>query len=363
MPWLANRIPSKELPMRLPSIPLLALLLVHGPLLAANGIAVTVEKVEAQPVEVTLEALGHVEAPASLALGAEAEGRLTSVRVDVGDRVRAGQLLAEIDTTALRLKRDAARAELERLAAQVAQQAREVERQRSLLAQKLVAQSVFDAAEAGLTALRASQLAARRQLELAEDQLERGDMRAHADLPGEARVDARLLAAGDYVKLGQTVFQLSLGEGRRAVLTVPEAALASLRPGIETELELSVREGETVSSVITSIRPELSAGKAAEVRVPLPESNPWPSGSSVRARFILERHPQALTVPPEAVVRRPGREVVFVLDGDVVRERMVVPGVRRADAVEIVEGLDGNETVAVRGAGFLSDGAAVVVRD
>ncbi|MBK8067894.1 MAG: hypothetical protein IPK27_09750 [Rhodanobacteraceae bacterium] len=64
----------------------------------------------------------------------------------------------------------------------------------------------------------------------------------------------------------------------------------------------------------------------------------------------------------EAVVIRPAGQVVYVVDSGVVTASKVTTGVRTADYVEILDGLSAGQTVAVKGAGFLSDGAKVEVR-
>ena len=68
-------------------------------------------------------------------------------------------------------------------------------------------------------------------------------------------------------------------------------------------------------------------------------------------------------MPQVAVVRRPAGDVVYVVNGEVVRERLVRRGERRDDQIVILEGLDGDEVIAVDGAGFLTDGATVAVAE
>jgi multidrug efflux pump subunit AcrA (membrane-fusion protein) len=68
-------------------------------------------------------------------------------------------------------------------------------------------------------------------------------------------------------------------------------------------------------------------------------------------------------VPAAAVVRRPAGDVVYVVSGDKVAERKVTVGIREAKRVEVLAGLEPGETVAVSGAGFLTDGALVTVRE
>ncbi len=70
----------------------------------------------------------------------------------------------------------------------------------------------------------------------------------------------------------------------------------------------------------------------------------------------------ALMVPEQSVVLRPAGKVVYALEGNVARQRVVETGMRQDGLQQIVKGLAAGETVAADGAGFLTDGAAVTVR-
>jgi multidrug efflux pump subunit AcrA (membrane-fusion protein) len=84
-------------------------------------------------------------------------------------------------------------------------------------------------------------------------------------------------------------------------------------------------------------------------------------GASVRADVVLQRRPDAIMVPQVALVRRPAGDVVYVVEEQKVREQPVRRGERNGEQVEIIEGLKGGETVAVDGAGFLTNGASISV--
>ena len=71
----------------------------------------------------------------------------------------------------------------------------------------------------------------------------------------------------------------------------------------------------------------------------------------------------ATVVPEQAVVLRPAGAVVYVPDGDNVKERAIQTGVQRGGESEILTGLKSGETVVVDGAAMLSDGAKIKVRD
>ena len=84
--------------------------------------------------------------------------------------------------------------------------------------------------------------------------------------------------------------------------------------------------------------------------------------ASLGARVVLASR-DGTVVPTGSVVRRPAGEVVYVLSGEQVAERRVAVGIRTAESAEILDGVKPGETVVVSGAGFLTDGALVTVRE
>ena len=107
------------------------------------------------------ETLGAVQAKQAPTIGSEVAARVLAVRADEGDSVRAGDLLAELDSGDFSLTRDRSAAEIKRLEALLENQQRQLERNQRMLERSLVAQSVVDDADAELRALQ-GQLAAER---------------------------------------------------------------------------------------------------------------------------------------------------------------------------------------------------------
>jgi membrane fusion protein (multidrug efflux system) len=82
----------------------------------------------------------------------------------------------------------------------------------------------------------------------------------------------------------------------------------------------------------------------------------------VNARIVTSSSDGALMVPEQSVVLRPAGKVVYAIEGNVARQRMVETGLRQDGMQQILKGVNTGETVAADGAGFLTDGAAVTVR-
>jgi multidrug efflux pump subunit AcrA (membrane-fusion protein) len=87
----------------------------------------------------------------------------------------------------------------------------------------------------------------------------------------------------------------------------------------------------------------------------------WYPGASVDATLIVRQSEQALTVPALSVVRRDGNEVVFVVDGEIAKQRTVKLGWREDDWVEVVEGLMPQDQIVTEGSGLIIDGSILVI--
>ena len=149
------------------------------------------------------------ESPLSFRVG----GNLVKRLVDAGDRVRRGQLLAELDPGDAALQASAAQAEMTRIGG-------DLERYRKLVAQKLVSQSTFDAQQAAYRAARA-------QYELARNQS--AYTRLHA--PRDGVIATRSAEAGQTVAAGQAIYTLAGDVGREVAIALPESRIRKVSVG------------------------------------------------------------------------------------------------------------------------------------
>jgi RND family efflux transporter MFP subunit len=175
-------------------------------------------------------------------------------------------------------------------------------------------------------------------------------------------VERRRVSVGDFVRRGDPLFDLTAADALQAFLPFPETVGPALRPGLEVTLESPGAPGARVSGRIAELRPAVGRdSRALTAIVPVPNPGGWRDGATVQARVVVERRGDSVTVPAGAVVRRPVGEVVYVVREGTAAQRRVVLGVRVDGEVEVREGLGGGESVAVEGASYLTDGAAVRV--
>jgi RND family efflux transporter MFP subunit len=302
--------------------------------------------------------VGRLEATAAPALAAETSGRVVRLLVDGGSVVKKGQVLAELDGEPQRLAVASARASVERLEALLANQSRTVRRYEELRS-KAVSESMLEEAIAQQSARQAELNDARARLDEATYRLDRTRIKS----PVDAIVERRLISVGDYVSPGTPIVTIVGTDRMRAVLPFPERLAGQLRSGLAVTLDQPARPGATVTGTVTEVRPMVGTNnRAVEALVDLPAETDWPPGGSVTARIVLASR-EGVVVPAASVVRRPVGDVIYVATGDQVAERKVTVGIRDADVAEILDGVEPGATVVVSGAGFLTDGALVTVRE
>jgi RND family efflux transporter MFP subunit len=319
---------------------------------------VTVTQAVQQRVDAIETTVGRLEATAAPALAAETSGRVVRLLVDGGSVVRKGQVLAELDDEPQRLAVASARASVERLEALLANQRRTVKRYQELRS-KAVSESMLEEAIAQESAREAELNDARARLAEAEFRLNRTRIRS----PVDAVVERRLISVGDFVAPGTPVVTIVGLENMRVVLPFPERLSGQLRTGLAVSLDQPSRPGEVVSGTISEVRPMVgTSNRAVEALVSLPAGTEWPPGGSVTARVVLASR-DGVVVPAGSVVRRPAGDVVYVVQDDKAVERRVTIGIRTSALAEVLSGVEAGETVVVSGAGFLTDGALVTVRE
>jgi RND family efflux transporter MFP subunit len=319
---------------------------------------VTVAQATRERVEAVETTVGRLEATSSPALAAETSGRVVRLLVDGGSAVQKGQVLAELDGEPQRLAVASARASVERLEALLANQQRTVKRYQELRS-KAVSESMLEEAVAQQSARQAELNDARARLAEAQYRLDRTRIRS----PVDAIVERRLISVGDFVSPGTPVVTIVGRDQLRVVLPFPERLSGQIKPGLAVTLDQPARPDGTITGTVTEVRPMVgTSNRAVEALVELPAGTDWPPGGSVTARLVLASR-DGVVVPAASVVRRPAGDVVYVVQDGKAAERKVTVGVRTSERAEVLAGVEPGETVALAGAGFLTDGALVSVRD
>lgn len=319
---------------------------------------ITVTQSASKNLEIIEETVGSLESLMDPGMGAEVAGKVVKVLAHAGQDVRKGQLMAILDPTDFDLQKREAEAEIARIEALLANQARLVERNERLVQKNFISETALDETTTQQTALQQQLEGARARLA----SIEHNTSKTRIYSPIDGRVEKQIVSPGDFVKQGDSLFQLIGTQRLRAHLPFPESVTAKLKPGQPVRLSTPTVPDLVFTTTIKEIKPLIGANRAADVIADVVNQAGWQGGASVNATIVLGVHKNAVVVPEASVVLRPAGDVVYVLSDNKAKQRVVKVGLRQQGLVEITEGLKAGETVAVDGAAYLTDGAEVKVQ-
>lgn len=359
-----------------------------GPLARVPVTTTTAERIAVAPA---MSGIGIVESLRTYRIGPTQAGRLKSVLVDVGERVRAGQLLGEMDPVDLDHRVEASRAALERARAGVsAAQAQEADvaarrrhaetearRYEQLLLARSVSEEALEArrhelrlADAGLLAAHANLDGARRELDRARADLD-GMVRQRANLrlvaPVDGLVTARSADPGTSLVAGQPVVEVIDPATLWVNARFDQSRAGGLRAGLPARVTLRSRGDQAFAARVARIEPKADDVTeellAKVVLEPLPR--PLPSiGELAEVTVELPALDARPTVPNASVQRSDGTLGVWLVEAGALRFAPVRVGASDLDGrTQIVDGLRGGESVVVYSQKLLGARSRITVVD
>ncbi len=272
---------------------------------------VRVTTIETQEGGETVTLTGQVEAQNEVSLSFRVGGRMIERSVNVGDRVRAGQVVARLESETARNTLRSARADLTAARARLVEAQNNFERHRSLLDRGFITRAMFDQAEQAFRSARAQVDAAQAQASIAETQL------GYADLISDSSgtVTARRAEPGEVVAAGQPIVQLAREGGRDAVFDVPARVIQTASANAEIVVTLSSDSKVQTTGRVREVAPQADpVTRTFKVRVGL--NNPPAAmrlGSTVTGSTQLGAGP-GLEIPASALTAANQRPAVWILD-------------------------------------------------
>jgi RND family efflux transporter MFP subunit len=325
----------------------------------SQAAALTVEVVapETRRWPQTLLASGAVAAWEEVVISPETGGlRIAELRVNIGERVTKGQLLALLADSTVRAELAKQEALVAQSAASLQQAAGNLKRAQAVDVSGAIAPQKLDEYRANEATARASLASAEADLQSARLKLSQTRIVA----PDAGIVASKSGIVGNVASVGTELYRL-IRQGRidwRAELDARQ--LASVREGQVARVQLP--GGQTVTGKVRLVSPTLSTTTGRGIAyVGLAADGPARIGVFASGTIELPAQP-ALTLPETAVVLRDGRAYVHTVGRDgKVASHVVTTGRRREGRVEVTAGLDAATRVVAKGGGFLSEGALVRV--
>ena len=320
---------------------------------------ISVAKVTTQNLALFEQSVGTLEGVIDPTVAAEITARVLKVLVHPGQSVKKGETIALLDGSDFGFQRQEALSEVGRIEALLANQSKVVERNRILVGKNFISKNALDDVSSQQDVLKQQLAGAKSRI----NTINHNGSKNRVVSPANGVVEKQLVATGDYVRVGDPIVQIISTSLLRAHIPFPEHIAAKLKPGLTIILTTPTSPKE-VRSVINQLKPQIVANsRSIDVIADVRDEANWQPGASVTGRIILGENMGALTVPEQSVVLRPAGEVVYqVVNGEAL-QRVVKTGAVQNGQIEILEGLTGSETVAVDGAAFLTDKAAVNVID
>lgn len=300
------------------------------------------------------ELAGEVRPRVETRAGFQVPGRIVRRNVEVGQIVRAGESLAQLDPADFRLGLEAAQAQLTAAQVDRDQQRADYKRFVELQAKGFISQAELDRRKAALDAAEARYAQAAASSRASGNQAEYTTLRA----PHDAVVAGLDAEVGQVVSAGQPVVRLARTGEKEVAVGVPETQLALVRPG--KEVQVRFWSGGEARGRVREIAPVADpATRTYPVRVSLVDP---PAGTALgMTATVVLRSPlqQALLIPLQAVLLEGASPQVWIYDqGSVRRQPVQVGGVAGNDLV-VTQGLKPGDTVVTAGVHLLKDGQKV----
>jgi RND family efflux transporter MFP subunit len=319
---------------------------------------VRVITVEARAAGRIASLTGTVQAQTEVNYSFRIDGRLIRRPVNVGDALRPGQLIAELDPSNEQSNLQSARAELDAAHARLIEQRNHHARHKELLAGGFISRAAYDQVEANLRSAESAWKSARSSVERAQNRL--SYTRLVSDAGGSvASVGAE---AGEVVPAGRTIVQVAREGGRDAVFDVP-ARMRDAAPA-NPEITVALTSDPTVVAKgrVREVAPRADPVTGTfRVRVGLVDPPPrMRLGATVTGSMRVERA-AGIEIPASALVRSGAQTAVWVVDPktNAVVLRSVDIASYGSDTVSVATGLDSGDVVVTAGVHALHPGQQV----
>jgi len=364
-------------------------------------VSVAVESVQVSPVDLSYEAVGTVRSRTASVVSSRVMGQIIATHVEPGDRVKAGQVLVEIDNRDAQANLASAKAGLSEAqnalqeieesfrAAEAAKAAAEAgaglatatyKRFEALLQRESVSPQEFEEvefkykaaqaelrrADQELLALEARKRQVLDRIEQARAGLKNAEIYAtytRVTAPFAGIVTAKHVEAGAMSVPGQPLVTVEDNRNYELEVSVQESRLGAIKIGDQAVVIVDALQGENMTGVVNEIVPSGDpASHSFMVKLRLPANPGLRSGMFGRARFADGRQ-EKISIPSNAIVQRGQLTGVMIVDdSDKARFRLVKTGKRYADRVEVLSGLEPGQRVVTQGVQQLADGSLVRVQ-
>ena len=306
---------------------------------------------------------GNVQAFVETPIYARTNGYLKKWFVDIGGKVKAGDLLATIDTPEVDQELNQAQAALLQAQANLDLAKTTADRWHNLLKSDGVSQQEVDQNDAALKARQADLNAAAANVQRLKDTQSFQNVTA----PFSGIVTARNIDIGSLISNGtsQALFRMAQIDTLRIYVSVPESYTQDIRPGLEADLSVAEIPGRIFKGQIVRTAgaiDQTSKTLLTEVDVPNPKGDLLP-GAYAQVVFHLKTSTPPLTIPSNTLIFRTSATQVAVAENGVAHLRNISVGRDLGNSLEVLSGLGPTDAVILNPPDSLADGAPISVQE
>ncbi len=295
---------------------------------------------------------GEVQARQATDLAFRVGGQITERFVNVGDRVKVGQVLAKLDVKDAQLQLNSAKAQLDSTQSAAKVAADELKRFQQLLPMHAVSQSQYDVVKNQYEAAIAAAKQAQANFNVSANQTGYNQLLANKN----GVITKRNIEVGQVIAAGQAAYQLAIDGDREVVIGVPEQAVAKIQVGQQAWVTLWSKPEEKFAAYVREISPAADASRTFSAKVALKEGQgSIQMGQSARVFFNHQQH-DVLMVPLSSVSANGQQAYVWVVNPNhSIRKVLVGLGAYGRDRVQVTQGLNAQDWVVVGGVHLLHE--------
>ena len=318
---------------------------------------VQVQRVAFENENAAHDFVGVVRARYETDLGFRVAGKIVARLVNMGDRVRAGDVVARLDPQDLKLQVQSAEAELSAATTNLAQAAADLDRYTTLRSSGWASVADFDRKKSARGEAEGRLERARRALDLARNQLDYTDLKADAD----GVITATLVEAGQVVAIGQAVARLAHRGEKEAVVALPETWLGIARKSNATVRLWSDRE-RSFPATLRELSPQAdAASRTYAARFTIKDADDTVAfGMTATVTLARAGEAQVARLPLSAILNRGAGPTVYLVDeSGALMQRPVAVASFTEDTALVTSGLNVGDKVVTLGVQKLEAGLKV----
>ncbi|MER8973106.1 efflux RND transporter periplasmic adaptor subunit [Mesorhizobium sp. M0800] len=301
---------------------------------------------------------GSVRARTEMNLGFRINGKITERLVDIGDRVKPGDVLARIDPTDYELSVRSAQASLDAADRQVETVELTRKRAEQLYAKNFAPKSQLEQATLAYNQAVATRDSARSQLAQAQNQVRYTDLKADKN----GIVTAVAADVGQVVGSGTPVVTVAIDGEKEVLIAVPETDIAEFKPGKTVKAGFWSDEALTLDGKVREVAGSADPqSRTFAVRVSLPNDPRVLLGMTASIEAAADNRQQLVSIPLAALAQKDSQSIVWTVDrnGGTVHAHPVKVAAFTPDGVSVADGLKPGDVVVAAGTQFMTENLKV----